>query len=100
MIKHIIWELFGVHSMGLNRRGGGYMCSKQYQLKTWEPTQDLLRNGGKTKKTCDKMANRKALRVHTDFLSAVGETKDKIPPAFSPAPSLFKLQFQNNELTI
>jgi hypothetical protein len=59
-----------------------------------------LKTEGKTKKTCDEMANCRALRIQTDFLSAVGGTKDRNPPEFSPAPSLFKLQFQNNELII
>jgi hypothetical protein len=81
--------------MGLNQ--GGYMRSVQYQLKTWEPSQDLLENRGKTKKTCDEMANCMALQMQTDFLSAVGEAKDRNPPEFSPTPSLFKLKFQNNE---
>jgi len=60
----------------------------------------LLENRGKTKKICDKMANCRALWIQIDFLSAVGETKDRNHPEFSPAPSLFKLQFQNNELII
>jgi len=76
------------------------MHSIHYQLETREPSQDLLENREKTKKTCNEMANRRALRIQTDFLSAVGETKDRNPPEFSPAPSLFKLQFQNNELII
>jgi hypothetical protein len=99
MIKHIIWELFGVKP-GYTRGGGSYMRSVQYQLKTWEPSQDLLENRGKTKKTCDEMANYRALRIQTDFLSAVSETKDRNHPEFSPAPSLFKLQSQNNRLII
>jgi hypothetical protein len=46
------------------------------------------------------MAGHRALQIQTDFLSAVSDTKDRNHPEFSPVPSLFKLQFQNNEQII
>jgi hypothetical protein len=98
MIKHIIWELFGVQSMGLNQGVKCVACS--INLILGNHLRICLKTEGKTKKTCDEVANRRALRIQTDFLSAVGETKDTNHPEFSPAPSLFKLQFQNNELIL
>jgi hypothetical protein len=94
MVKHIIWEPFGLQSMGLNQ--GGYMHSVQYQLKLGNHRRICLKTEEKTKKTCDEMANRRGLRIQKECLSAVGETKDRNHPEFYPAPSLFKLQFQNH----